>query len=94
MKKEKLTPEQISQKAEDQAAQICAAIKAFMVRNNVKKSELANAMGIARQNVSGLLDPRNKTKLHSLLMIQISLEQLTGVTFKTPRFLSPTTPEQ
>jgi hypothetical protein len=44
MKKEQLTPEQIAQKAEDRAAQICAAIKAFMVRNKVTNSALAKVM--------------------------------------------------
>ena len=89
MKKEQPTPE-ISKKAEERAAQICAVLKSFMIRHDVKKSELANVMGIARQNVSGLLNPKKGTKLYSLLLIQAGLEALTGITFETPQFTVPT----
>ena len=92
MKKTPLTPEQLNAKAEVMAKHICTSLSAFIVRNKIKKTELAETIGINQQNMSRILDPKRKTALHTLLLVQAGLEEMTGIMLQCPRFTAPGTP--
>lgn len=92
MKKPPLTPEQLNAKAEQKEKDICTALSAFIFTHKIKKTVLAEVMGINQQNISRILDPTRKNKLHTLLLLQAGLEEITGIPFETPRFTRPTAP--
>ncbi len=89
MKKTPLTPEQINAKADAMARKICTSLSAFIFRNKIKKTILAEHMGIDQQNISRILDPARKSRLHTLLVMQAALEEMTGITLQCPRFTQP-----
>lgn len=74
----------INQQAEQRAIQICESLNEFIKVHNVSKTMLAAAMGIKQQNINKLLDQTKKPKLHSILLMQIGLEQVTGIPLQAP----------
>ena len=92
MSKTPLTPEQLTAKAEQHEKEICTRLAEFIFLHKIKKTVLAEVIGINQQNISRILDPNRKNKLHTLLLLQAGLEQITGIQFETPRFTRPMAP--
>lgn len=86
----KNTPEIIGKTAETKAQKMCLEITEFITRNKISRTALAETIGVKQQNISRILDPKNKSKLHSFLLIQAGLEEMTGISFETPRITRPT----
>jgi hypothetical protein len=93
MKETGITPDQIQAVAEKRAQEICESLANFMANQKITKADMANAIGVKRQNINSMIDPNRKSTLHSLLLIQAGLEALTGVPFEAPRFTQVAKPK-